>query len=67
MNESLVQLKTDREVLEAVQRAASRKMTPGEALEQRVSFVYGTMDSKSSVTRDQVRQLVIEQQGGVTL
>jgi predicted transcriptional regulator len=65
MNTSLFSLKTSQAVLDSVQRAASRKMSPHEALEQRVSFVYGTMDAKSNVTREQVRQLIIEQQGGM--
>lgn len=65
MNESLLSLKTSQAVLESVQRAASRKLSPHEALEQRVSFVYGTMDSKSNVTREEVRKLIIEQQGGL--
>jgi hypothetical protein len=65
MNDSLLSLKTDQNLLDTVARAASRRMSVGEVLEQRVSFVYGSMDDKSNVTRDQVRQLIIEQQGGV--
>ncbi len=65
MNDSLLSLKTDQSLLDAVARAAARKMSVGDLLEQRVSFVYGSMDSGSNVTRDQVRKLIIEQQGGI--
>lgn len=63
MNDSLLSLKSSDKLLDAVRRAATRRMTSGELLEQRVSFAYGSMDSTSSVTREHVRQLILEQEG----
>jgi hypothetical protein len=63
VNDSLLTLKTNQKLLSAVERAASRKMTSEELREQRVSFVYGSMDSSSSVTRDRVRQMLLDQEG----
>lgn len=66
MNESLLSLKTDEQLLAAVRVAGNRRMTPDEMLEQRVSFVYGSMDAKSAVTRERVRQMLLDAQGNTT-
>lgn len=63
MNTTLLALKTDSTLLEALQKSASRKLTPKEILEQRVSFVFGSMDHTSDVTREQVKQLILRQEG----
>jgi hypothetical protein len=63
MNESLLSLKTSEKLLDAVRAASRRKMTSDEILEQRVSFVYGSMDAASAVTRDRVRQMILDQEG----
>lgn len=60
---TITKLKTDPKVLEALQKAASRKPTPEEVLEQRASFVYGSMDSNSPVTRQHIKQVIREQEG----
>lgn len=52
-------LKTDQRMLESIQRAASKQVTAEELLAQRVSFVYGSMDNKSTVTKDRVRQVIL--------
>ena len=67
MNESLLSLKTSEALLSAVRVAGARKMTTDELLEQRVSFVYGSMDSSSAVTRERVRQMLLEQGGAASL
>jgi SpoU rRNA methylase family enzyme len=64
VNDALLTIKSKQGLLDAVQRAASRTMSPEERLEQRVSFVFGSIDS--TVTRDQVRDLLLEQEGTTT-
>lgn len=50
------ELKTDKSVLRRLERG--KAPSPAEVKEQRVSFVYGSLDSKSTMTREQVRKLV---------
>lgn len=52
-------LKTDRRMLESIQRAAAKHVTAEELLAQRVSFVYGSMDNKSNVSKDRVRDVIL--------
>ena len=56
MGDSMLHLKTDRAVLEALKRVA----TPGrnEVHEQKVSFAYASIDSKSCMTKEEVRRIV---------
>jgi hypothetical protein len=42
-------------------------MTAGDLLEQRVSFVYGSIDAASGVTRERVRQLILQQEGSTAV
>lgn len=58
MNAKVVELKTDAELLRSLQEDGQRKPTAEEALEQRVSFVLGSLKSDSEMTRDQVRRLI---------
>lgn len=58
----ITELKTNPELLGALQRAASRKPTANELFEQRVSYIHGAMSTKSTVTRDRIKQ-VIEGEG----
>ncbi len=62
-NQTPENLKTDQSLLDRLERAASSKQTAQEKLEQRVSFIFGSLDSKSEITRDKIRQLLKEQQG----
>lgn len=61
-NEALA-LKTNGALLEALKNAASKKPSAKEVQEQRVSFVFGSLGSKSNVTREHVRQIIVEQEG----
>lgn len=63
MGNEALNLRTTPELLEALQKSLVRKPTAKEIQEQRVSFVYGSLSSKSNVTRDQVRKLLVEQEG----
>ncbi len=57
-------LKTDPSLLERIRRAAERQLTTSELVEQRVSFVFGSMGGdKSGMTKDRVRQVILEQGG----
>lgn len=48
----------DPELLELLERAKHRKLTPDELFEQRVSFVYGQIGSDSKLTKDEVRGII---------
>ncbi len=63
MGNEVLNLRTKPELLDALQRSLGRKPTAKDIQEQRVSFVYGSLSSKSNVTRDQVRKLLVEQDG----
>lgn len=53
-------LKTDQSLLQSLKSAPSASLK--DVREQRISFALGNTDGKSSVTRDQVRQ-IIERKG----
>lgn len=61
---SLKDLKTSDEVLGALHQAAAHKPTATETLEQRVSFVYGSVKSNSSITREQVKKVLADETDG---
>lgn len=54
---------TSPELLALLEKARAHVMTPAEVFEQRVSFVFGMLSSKSKLTRDDVRQFLIKQNG----
>jgi hypothetical protein len=56
-------LKSEPGLLSALQEAAKRKQTQREILEQRVSYVFGIIDSKNGVTREVVRSMLLEKDG----
>jgi uncharacterized protein YnzC (UPF0291/DUF896 family) len=55
-------LKTSESLLQALKRKTSR-LTSDEILEQRISFVFGSINPTSDVTREQVRQVIRQQKG----
>ena len=63
MGDGVLNLKTKPELLTALQESLNRRPTAHEIQEQRVSFVYGSLSSKSNVTREQVRKLLVEKDG----
>lgn len=63
MDNSATILRTDPNLLKALEKAASKKLTPSEIFEQRVSFVFGSIDSKSGITRERVKQVIRDQEG----
>lgn len=52
---------TDQSLLDAV-RAAPEKRSPHELFEQKVSFVFGSID-RNSMTKDEVRGYMLQQAG----
>lgn len=56
MVDEVTKLKTDGDLLRRLQDA--KEPSRDEVREQRVSFAYGNLGSKSSMTREQVRRLV---------
>lgn len=59
--EHIAEIHTDPALLERlVDAARNYKMTPREAAEQRVSFVYGMLSSRSPLTKADVRRMLRE-------
>jgi hypothetical protein len=56
-------MKTNTKLLAAIEGVSHRQLSPGEIIEQRVSFVFGSMDAKNGVTREHVRQVILNQVG----
>ncbi len=63
MGNDISSLKTDPTLLEALNQAASRKLTSKERLEQRVSFVVGAIGADSGAIRDRIKQVIVESKG----
>jgi hypothetical protein len=59
----MTELKTKESTLRALEKAARRQLTSDEIQKQRVSFVMGSLDAKSSITREKVERLLAEQRG----
>lgn len=56
MGDEIVRLKTDEALLRELK--GIKKPTAEQVKEQRVSFVFGSLDSESTITRDQVRKIL---------
>jgi hypothetical protein len=56
-------IETNKILIEALKSATSRKLTAKELLEQRVSFIYGSLKSNSSITKEEVRKAIKKQEG----
>ena len=54
----MTELKTKESTLKALEKAARRSLSPDEIQQQRISFVMGSLDADSSITRDKVEQLL---------
>jgi hypothetical protein len=52
---------TDKRLLDAV-KAAPEKLSPHELFEQKVSFVFGSID-RNSMTKERVREVMLVQAG----
>lgn len=56
MGDEIVRLKTDKALLAELK--GGKKPTADEVKEQRVSFVFASLDSDSTITRERVRELL---------
>ena len=65
MNSNLLAIKTSPDLLTKIRTSVAKKSSAGDILEQRVSFVFGSLAQDSGVTRERVRQVLLEQAGGV--
>lgn len=63
MGDVLLQLKTDSSLIKALEKASAEKQSEEELLEQRVSFIFGTLDSDSEMTREVIRKILVKQRG----
>lgn len=63
--DGVLAMKTDSGLLRAINRAAAHKLSSNEIHEQRVSFVFGSMDEKNGVTKERVRQVILNQVGSI--
>jgi len=63
MGSEALDLKTNERLLDALQQASKAKQTTSEILEQRVSFVLGSMHPDRVVTRAEIRRALIAQEG----
>ncbi len=62
-----LELKSSPAVHAALARVSKRAMNPQEVLEQRISYVYGLMSKDSTVTREQVREMILKQSGSAEM
>jgi molecular chaperone DnaK (HSP70) len=56
-------LKTKKSLLKALKQAAEAKLTSEEIRKQRVSFIMGSLDDESTITRQQVERILAEREG----
>lgn len=56
-------IKTDKELLESLRYAASRELSRAELLAQRVSFIIGNLPKESTITREQVEEILEQHEG----
>lgn len=57
---NLQNLKADEKLIEKLQASTSRKLTEDEKFEQRVSFVYSSMDLDSAITKQEIREALMK-------
>ena len=60
----MTQLKTKPSLIDALKSAAQKPISADEMQQQRVSFIMGTLKDSSTVTREQVRKVLSQQDGG---
>ncbi len=56
-------IQTDRRLLQRLKEMAGKPMTAEEIHTQRVSFVMGTLESDSTLTRDEVERMLLQRDG----
>jgi hypothetical protein len=64
MGDQILRIETDKKLLDSLRKSAGKAQSPADLKEQRVSFIYGSLDRESDVTRERIRQALMEQEGG---
>ena len=59
----MTKLQTNQTLLQALEAASSRHITPDEMHKQRVSYIMGILKETSGVTRERVENVLAEQEG----
>lgn len=59
----MTNLKTNESTLRALERASHRTPTPDEIKRQRISFIMGSLNKDSHVTRAKIQEILAEQEG----
>ena len=59
----MTQLHTDPALLATLKLAASQPLSPGEARQQRVSYVMASLSKRNDMTREQVEGVIDEKEG----
>jgi hypothetical protein len=62
-DKQMTDLKTNESTLQAIQRAILNPLSPEDIRKQRVSFIMGSLNTDSHVTRAQVQNILAEQEG----
>ena len=62
----MFELKTDPNLINAIERSAGQSMTPTQVREQRVSFVMSGLREGSKVSRDEVNLIIDQREGTAT-
>lgn len=65
MGDVVLKLKTDDALLDALKKASEEKPDHSELVEQRVSFIFGSLKANSGITHDRIKKILGEQEGGV--
>jgi hypothetical protein len=63
MNLKVVEISTDENLLIALKKHAEHKPTHDEIREQKVSFIYGALKLDSNITKEQVKKVLVNQEG----
>ncbi|MFX4223558.1 MAG: hypothetical protein ACMVO3_22800 [Thalassobaculum sp.] len=63
----MTEVKTPRQVLDALTRASKHTMTAEEIGRQRVSFIMGSLEPESNVTREGVEKILAKHEGRVAV
>jgi len=56
-------LKTDDALIRRLEQSVKKQLTKEELEQQRISFVYGNLPNKSTITRDRVARKIKENEG----
>jgi len=59
----MTELKTQQSLLDALKKAAQRPMNADELHRQRVSFIMGSLDVDSTITREDVEEILARHEG----